>query len=302
MKKNSLPFTFSKRAGDRIFIVLMLMLPLLNFAVFYVYVNFNSILLAFKVPVGDIEVWGMDNFKQMFEEFASGGSDLTKALINTMKYFFTGIIITLPLSFLMCYFLYKRVRGYRVFRVIFYLPSIISASVLVAMFRYSVAVNGPISLLFEKLGLGTLPPLFNMSKYATNTIIFYNVAFGLGANLILFSGAMTNIDGSIIEAAKIDGANMARELASIVIPITWPTISTVLIFQFVGIFSASGPILLFTKGDFDTYTISYWIYDQVKFGSSYNFPSAVGLFFTLIGAPIAILMRWVLTRFYYDDI
>ena len=291
-----------KKRNERIFIILMLALPILNFFVFYVYVNFNSIIMAFKVPVGDSEVWSLDNFRHMFQEFSSGNSELTRALVNTMKYFVTGVLITVPLSYLLCYFLYKQVRGYKVYRVIFYLPSIISASVLVALFRYSLAVDGPVSVLIGELGFGKLPPLFNMSQYATNTIVFYTVAFGLGANLILFSGAMTNIDKSIIEAAKIDGAGMFREFIHIVIPMTWPTLSTVLIFQFVGIFSTSGPILLFTRGEFDTYTISYWIYDRVKFGATYHYPSAVGLFFTLIGAPIALCMRWLLTRFYYDDV
>ncbi len=287
---------FSKKAKDRAFIIAMLALPILNFFVFYLYVNFDSILLAFQVPRGDEMKWSLQNFNMLFDEFGSSSSELSTALLNTMKYFFSGLLITLPISFCLCYFLYKKIRWYKGFRVIFYLPNIISASVLAVLFRYMIAVNGPVSELMQTVGMKPIEPVFNMSKYATNTIVLYTIFFGLGGNLILFSGAMSNIDESVVEAAKIDGAGMWTEMLKIVIPLIWPTLSTVLIFNFIGVFSASGPILLFTKGAFNTYTISYWIYDKVAFGNQLNYPSAVGLFFTLIGAPIALFMRWLLTK------
>ena len=291
-------FTLSIQAKDKIFIWGMLALPILNFLVFYLYVNFDSLLMAFQVPVGNEIEWGFDNFRTMFKEFSLSGSVLSVALKNTLIYFFASLLLTLPLSFFLCYFLYKKVRGYKIFRVIFYLPNIISASVLVILFKYLIEVNGPISALIQSLGGKRLDPLLKMSQHATSVILFYTVFFGISGNMILFSGAMSNVDSSVVEAAKIDGANMWEEIIHIVIPLIWPTLSTVLIFQFIGVFNASGPILLFTRGTYDTMTVSYFIYDKVTFGSSLHYPSAVGLFFTVVGAPIAIFMRWFINKFY----
>lgn len=287
---------YSKKTKDRIFIVGMLALPILHFLVFFLYVNSNSILMAFQTPVSSDEiVWGFENFKTMFTEFALADSIMASALKNTMLFFFASLLITFPLSFLLCYFLYKKVFGYKVFRVIFFLPNIISASVIAILFKYLIAGNGPISVVYGLFGKD-IPAFLSSGRYAIWTILFYTVFFGLGGNLVLFSGAMSHIDKSIIEAGQIDGVNMRTEIVKIVIPLMWPTISTVLIFNFIGIFNASGPILLFTKGAYDTYTISYWIYDRVAFNAQLNYPAAVGLFFTAVGAPVAIFMRRLLSR------
>ena len=300
--KNKKVFGFSKKVKDRAFICAMLALPVIGFLVFYLYVNFDSLLLSFQVQEGNEIHWGIDNFVTLISDFSSSSTskDLINALSNTLKYFFSGLLITVPASLAFCFFLYKKIKGYKIFRVLFYLPSIISASVLVALFRYFIAVNGPVAELIENFSLGKLPPLLTMKTKATDTIIFYTVFFGVGGNLILFSGAMSHIEESIVEAAKIDGAGMWTEMIKIVIPLIWPTLSTVLLFQFVGLFNSSGPILLFTPQaeNFDTYTISYWIYRQVEYNKSLYYPSAVGLFFTCIGVPIALFMKWLLTRFF----
>lgn len=139
-------------------------------------------------------------------------------------------------------------------------------------------------------------PFLSDSRYALCTILFYTVFTGFGGNIVMLSGAMSHIDDSIVEAAKIDGASMSCEFFRIVLPLIWPTLSTLIILAFVGVFGSTGPILLFTQGDKGTYTVSYWLYDQVQRWKATNYPSAVGLFFTCIGAPIALFMRWVMGK------
>lgn len=290
-----------KKNSDALFIAGMLFLPTLSFLVFYLYVNIDSLLLAFQVPTGDTFKWGFDNFATMFKDFSFNGSVLGIAIKNTALYFFTGLLVTLPLSFFLSYFLYKKVLGYRIFRVIYYLPCIISASVLVALFKYFIQFKGPVDALSVLLGKGHLPPFFFRPDLATHVINFYCVFYGLGGNLVLFSGAMSNIDKSIIEAGNIDGMGMKDEIFNMVIPIIWPTLSTVIIFQFINIFSASGPILLFTSGSADTWTISYWIYHKVAFGATLNYPSAVGLFFSVLGIPIVLVMRWLINKCFVTE-
>lgn len=286
----------TKKTKDYIFVALMLLLPIAQFVVFYVYVNFDSILMAFQLPKEDGTVeWTFANFKQMFLEFGAADSIILSALKNTMIFFGTNLLIILPLSFLLCYFLYKRIAGYKIFRVIFYLPCIISASVIAILFKYVIEINGPFSVVRGWFGLET-PPFLQRVPSAMWAIVFYSIFFGLGGNLILFSSAMTNIDSGVIDASKIDGVGMWREIWNVVIPSIWPTLSTVILFAFIGIFNASGPILLLTKGEYNTYTVSYWIYSRVTFNNDLYYPAAVGLFFTAIGAPIAIFMRWLVAR------
>ena len=85
----------------------------------------------------------------------------------------------------------------------------------------------------------------------------------------------------------------------IIFPLIWPTVSTQIVFAFTGLFTASGPILLFgTDGQYETMTISYWIFKGVYSGreSAYNFVSATGLVFTIVGVPVILFVRWLMEK------
>lgn len=277
------------------FIIVMLAVPLTSFAVFWLYVNFDSILMAFQNEKSGQVYWTLQNFRELFKEFGNSSSEIFISLKNTLYYFLVNLFVVMPLSLILCYFLYKKIYLYKAFRFIFYLPSIISAAVLVVLVKYLLEPAGPLGGLASNL-LGEEVFLLKDSRYATNTIILYTIFTGLGGNMILLSGAMSHIDQSIIEAAKLDGISRTREMVQIVIPLIWPTLTTLLIFTFVGLFGASGPIILFTDGEVDTSTLSYWLYISVqKYNASY-YPAAVGLFFTCVGTPIALFVRRVLNK------
>ena len=67
--------------------------------------------------------------------------------------------------------------------------------------------------------------------------------------------------------------------------------------NFKGIFSASGPVLLFTQGEYETTTISYWMFSQIYGGggyggaSSYGLVSAMGLCLTIVAVPLTVFVR-----------
>lgn len=116
--------------------------------------------------------------------------------------------------------------------------------------------------------------------------------------MLLLSGALARIPVEVLESARLDGIGTGRELVSMIVPLVWPTMSTILILNMTGLFGASGPILLFTKGQWGTSTIGYWIFDKVAFVgiSAYNEVAAAGLIFTAIGVPIIMFFKWLLER------
>lgn len=146
-----------------IFILAMIIVPLINFLLFYLYVNIDSILLAFRQEKGGELFFTRDNFKMMFQEFSGGiNSDksILLALKNTMVFFSTSLLVILPLTVFVAYFIYKKIPGYKFFRVVFFLPSIISSVVLTMLFANIVGVNGPVASLMQKiLGLERVPEL-----------------------------------------------------------------------------------------------------------------------------------------------
>ena len=210
-----------------------------------------------------------------------------------MTFFLIGNFFMFPLSLLFSYLLYKKLVGYKYFRIVFFLPSIISAVVMVTL--YKEIINGPISEMYMKLtGQNYLPLFLNSSEYALKFILIYQLWLGLAGNMIIYSGTMSRIPQEVIESAKLDGIGFWGELIYMVIPLIWPTISTMLLLNFVNIFGASGPILLFTQGDYETTTISYWIFEQsVSTNPDYNYAAATGLVFTFVQLPIVFFVRWL---------
>ena len=174
---------------------------------------------------------------------------------------------------------------------------------MVAAYRSLVDPGGPLEALVELCG-GHLPPegLLANSNTATLMIVLFVIWTGFGGNMLLFGGAMARVPIDVLEAARLEGCGPFRELVQIILPLIWPTICTMLIFTFTGIVNSSGPILLFTNGDYETTTINFWIFLKVYgqqgsgAGGEFGIVSATGLCFTLITVPIILIVRWALEK------
>ena len=304
-KYDDMPKSFRK--GKYLFCYLMVALAIINFIVFYVVVNFNSIFMAFQEFVGyddyynEVYQFGFGNFERMFKEFNAPNSQIGVAIANTLKYFCTSTLFVLPVSYFVSYFLFKKIKGYGAFRVIFFLPHIISSVVYVTVFKNIIATFGPVYTILDTLFGYQLPPLLNSPETATPTIIAYTVWTGMGMNMILFQGAMNRVPGEILEACEIDGGNWLHELFLILTPMVWPTISMTVILAFTGLFNSSGPILLFSgagtiAGGNDTTTIAFYIFQRTQTGSGLEYPAAIGIFFTFISIPIVVNVRAIFNR------
>jgi ABC-type sugar transport system permease subunit len=276
-----------------LFIFSIIGVQLIFFCIFYIAVNTNAILLAFQnTKIGGEIVFTLDNFRLFFENF-NKISDIGIALRNTMIYFLFGWFM-LPISFTVSYFLYKKVWGYKLFRILFFFPTVLSAVVWSNIYINIVGIEGPIAALYQKIYNLQFPPHFLGDKqFALTFVILYSFWVGFAGNFVLFSGALVRIPESVIEAGKIDGLGWFRELTRVIVPLVWPTLSTIMILSLTGIFTSSGNILLLTYGNHDTKSISYMIFQMVyndgnaeAAGGAYGYASAVGLIFTVLTLPI----------------
>lgn len=295
--------TISFRGRQLIFIWSMLAIPIAHFMVFYVYKNFDAILLAFQnvdYAKGGETYWTLDNFKEIGRMLKN--KDLILYGKNTLRYWLLGVVMGIPHSIMLTYAFQKKLLGWKVFRVLLYLPNIICGVALAGVFSSAINSNGLFGTFFlEVLHWERVPSWFQEAEYANLALMVYSIFFGFAGNYILYSGAMANIDTEIREAALIDGVCMWQELRYIDIPMMWPTIAMTIIANLSGIFGASGAILLFTSGLKQTWTFDYWIFDQVRSYQAYYVPSALGLCFTLIVFPVVTIVRKKLDNMYATE-
>ena len=298
--KNESSKVNGKRVFERrgkIFAYCMVSVAVVHFLIFFVYLNFEQFRMAFAYEMIDgSERFTFDNFTRIFTDLQLPNSIMLYSLVNTMQYWLMGVV-KLVVTVFVSYFLWKKVAGNKLFIILFFLPSIIPSVLYVTLFKNMISSVGPLAVILKDLFGYEMPPLMNQAETATNTIVFFTFWAGYGVNMLLYLGAFGRIPDGVIDAGKIDGCGWLRELWSIALPLIWETLSVMLILNVSTLFTATGSILLFTNGvEYNhTYTLSFWIYQEVTAGNLY-YPSAVGLFFTLLAIPLVIISRWITTK------
>ena len=261
----------------------------------FFFVNAYSILIAFTDGTPFKDPFTLSNFKLLFYELSLKDSTLYASMSNTFKYFALGLI-KLFLSYVIAYFLYKKIPGYSAFSFLFFLPSIIAPVITVTIFKNIIGEFGPLWMIVKNLFGIEYSELLANPNTATNVILIYCFISGFGSTFLILLGTMNRIPEEYFEAAQIDGCNRWMEFWKIITPLCWDTLSTYVVLSLTGIFMSSGPILYFTGGEYKTHTLAYWIFDRVKFGGDYSYASAVGIFFTVLSIPIVFGIRWVMSK------
>ena len=308
VKKSRLLKKYGITKTELLFVFSFTIIPVIHFLLFYVYVNFNGFLMAFQKPVnnGANYVWTTAQFSRVFEALGTAGAELRIAIKNTFLTF--GIMLLMfPASIIISYFLYKKIWFSGLFRILYYLPHIISGIVTAFFFKSFVSTRAPFAVLMQHLyGLDYVPSLLADSLFANKMVFLHMIWLGLPGSMILWLGTFSRIPTSVLEYAKMDGVGWIKELTLIILPLIWPTFSLMFMMLFAGMFSASGSVFLLTGGEWKTQTLSNWFFMQV-YGANgsattgvYNYMSAFGLLITVPACIISLVIRFGLTRLVPD--
>ena len=287
-----------------LFILSCVTLPVLNFLVFYVYVNLSSFTMAFTDRTG---AFSLDNFVRVYKEITEQDSPLQLALKNTLLTF--GITMVMyPFQVLVSFFIYKKIPLSGVYRFLFFIPTVIFSVAISTIFTRMVAPNGAVAAIVQKIaGMEYPPELLADSAYANIVVIIHLVWLSFPGDLIIWGGTFARIPSDVLEAGRIDGTSWWTEFTRIIVPMVWPTVSLQMVLKFCGIFGASGAVFLLTKGDYGTMTLASWMYLQIYNHSGsiytsnvYNYLSAVGLIMTVIAVIISLFVRKITDKFFHD--
>lgn len=290
------------KSGQTAFLVAILAIPTVSWLIFWLYVNLSSFTMAFLNQEGKFDFINFELFWQSLNN--PYGDTIGLSIKNTFKYWLVNAGINFPMAIIVAYFLFKKIRFYRFFRIIFFLPVILTGVVLVSVYTMVITPNGIFDSFLRLFG-ASVPEwgYLNDASTATNAILVYSVWTGAGTTIVLVGSAMARVPESVLEAAELDGCGPARELLQIILPLIWPTLSTMILLTFTNLLGSSGPILLFAPdGHAETSTLSFWIYKQVygmgEFGqaggtANYGLVSAAGLVFTVVWVPVILFIRWL---------
>ncbi len=291
----------TKRKNNIIFILSVLAFPLALFLVFYVYVNINSVVMAFQTPNLDgTSNWvGFDNFGLFIKMITESGGILNIALKNSLIIYFINLCICMPLYIFFSYIIFRKFKGYSIIRAIVLIPQVISSMIMCLVFKNLASEVFPI-IAENWFGIANFKPFSHDNALAT--CIFYMIWSSFGTSLLVYSNAMGDINPEILESAHIDGIdNMFLELWYIILPLIFPTMQTFLVVGFSSIFANDASLVTFfnTSAPSSTYTVGYYLtvvlIDSSK-GSEFNMIAAGGLILSLVITPLTFLVKRLLDR------
>ncbi|MFN8528861.1 MAG: sugar ABC transporter permease [Anaerolineae bacterium] len=238
-----------------------------------------AVFISFNRTVNGIQfTWiGLDNYLRLLRD-----PTLFRVLLNNFVFLISVPLVILA-SLLCAALIYEEVWGWRFFRVVFFMPSVISTVVIGTLFRQLFRFDGPVNLILQSLGYD---PVDWLARGSTSffVIILVLVWSGFGYGMLILLSAMSNIDPSIFESSRLDGANWWQRIRFITIPLIAKVLAFLTVINVIYTFlSLFGLIFVLTNGGpgYETTTLDYFVY--LKAFSGFDFGQAAALALMLAG-------------------
>ncbi len=233
--------------------------------------------------------WGVEGYQRILEDELF----IQKALPNTFRYVAIVVPIQTALSLILAFALDQKLRLRRLFRTIYYLPSVTSSVVISIIFVWLFSPLGVVNQIF-RLEVSWL----NDTRTAFYTIMMLNIFTTSGTLMLIFLAGLQDIPTALYEAAEIDGANKFQSFFYVTIPMLRPVVFFVVTVGVIGSFQVFDQIFVMTAGGplDSTTTVAYLIYKwafrdtTIKMGQA----SAVAFVLAVIILAVTLLQRRII--------
>ena len=192
--------------------------------------------------VSAIEWIGFENYIQLTRD-----SRFWQSLKVTLIFTFFYLILNLIIGFALALVMNQPVRGMRLFRTIYYMPSVLSGVAVAVLFTFLFHREfGALNWMLGLIGIKRVGWLVSES-WALPSIIIMEL-WRVGSTIIIFLAGLQGIPPELYEAAEVDGANRRWRLWSITIPLMSPSIFFVLIVGFINSMQVFTQAYIMTRG------------------------------------------------------
>ncbi len=283
-------FTVNRQKANRsetIASYLMLSPQIIGFLVFTIY----PILWVYRYSVYDYDglntvFVGLENFKRLFTRDPQYWS----SLLNTFIIAYGKLIVELPLALIVAVILNEKVLGRNFFRVMFFMPNIISTAVIGLVFTFIFSTfNGAANNLLISLGVLDQPYNWFANKWSSMMVIMLaSIWQGFGANVLFILAGLQNIPTDLYEAAEIDGASRWKQFLHVTVPMLAPVLQIILMLAMVNGMKIMDLVMVLTNGApaGETNVVMLYIYkfffEDGSTVKQYGYASALGVVTSII--------------------
>lgn len=241
---------------------------------------------------------GLQNFKELLADPLFKNS-----VVNSFKYMIFSVPIQLILSLVIAYILTSIIRkGATVFRTMYFIPVITTASIVGIIMIFIFGGTGPINQVLALLGIDTINFLGD-EKTALFTVVLIGIWKDLGTYMIYWIAALQSVSQDVYEAAKIDGAGKFRTFTDVVFPLILPIGGVITVLCVIGSLKVFDIVQTMTNGGpyFATDVVATFVY-RTAYSSTTGSPrlgyaSAAALLFGLMVVTIGVVLNLVKNYF-----
>ena len=224
---------------------LLFILPwLIGFLVFKGYPFLSSLIYSFSDEslFEGISRWGVFNYVKIFTD-----RKIKTGFMTTFKYAFMTVPLKLVFALFIAYILNFKIKGVKMFRTVYYIPSILGSSVAIAVLWKAIFKDdGIVNMILDFFGVAG--PHWLSNKTAALFIICLLRVWQFGSTMVIFLAALKGVSPDLYEAASLDGAGKWRQFFTITVPLITPVIFYNLVTQLVQAFQEfNGPYII-TQG------------------------------------------------------
>lgn len=189
-------------------------------------------------------IWvGLDNYEYMLER----DRRFWKALTVTFHYVALAVPLRLAIALAVAMLLDKGLRSISLYRAIFYLPSLLGASVAIAiLWREMFGLNGMVNTVLANFGIEGIGWITSPQTSIYTIVVLAMWQFG--SPMLIFLAGLRSIPRDLYEAAEIDGTSPARQFFRITLPLLAPVIFFNLVLQTIEAFKTFSSAFIISNG------------------------------------------------------
>ena len=202
---------------------------------------------------------------------------------NTLLYLIIAVPILAIFPLFLAILINQKIRGITLYKILIYLPVIVSIVVAAIAFKWLYAQEGILNYLMQLLHLPAIGWLTD-PKYAIYSVIIVTIWKGIGYYMMIYLAALMSVPKELYEACDIDGAKFLTKHLTVTVPHIMPTIALVSTISSISAMKIFAEIYVMTKGGplNSTKTIVYYIYEKAFENLDLGYASAMAVILLVI--------------------
>lgn len=205
----------------------------------------------------------------------------TKSLANTAYYSFISVPLGIIVGLAIALLLNGEFRGMRLFRTVYYLPSVVSGVAVALLWQW--ILNPQFGIFNAGLAwLGLPQPRWLFSEEWAKPALIIMSLWGAGGSMVIFLAGLRGVPQELYEAVSLDGAGALMRFFRITIPMITPTLLFTLVTGIIGSFQVFTAAFIMTSGGPNNATLMYVLNLYNQAFMKYHFGYASGLAWILL--------------------